>query len=156
MLGYGTTADAHHITSGPEDGDGAFRSMRQAIRSAGLQPTAIDMVSAHATSTQVGDSAELAALRRLFAEGAAPAITATKGATGHLLGAAGAVASIFSILALRDQVVPAIRNLVRRDPAADALRLVAAAQPAALRTVLVNGFGFGGVNASVVFGRWRP
>jgi 3-oxoacyl-[acyl-carrier-protein] synthase II len=154
VLGYATTADAHHITSGPEDGDGAFRSMQQAIRTAGLAPAAIDMVSAHATSTPVGDSAELAALRRLFPAQEGPAITATKGATGHLLGAAGAVASIFSILALRDQVVPPMRNLVLPDAAAAGLRLAAAAQSRALDKVLVNGFGFGGVNASLVFGRW--
>jgi 3-oxoacyl-[acyl-carrier-protein] synthase II len=152
VMGYGTTADAHHITSGPEDGDGALRSMQQALRAAGVDAADIDMVSAHATSTPVGDSAELAALRRLFAGGAGPAITATKSATGHLLGAAGAVASIFAILALRDQTVPAIRNLATPDPQAEGLQLVSVAHKRRLKTALVNGFGFGGVNASLVLG----
>lgn len=153
IVGYGTTADAHHITSGPEDGDGAYRSMQAALRTAGLSPRDIDHLGAHATSTQVGDRAELAAIRRLFAGAAGPAISATKSATGHLLGAAGAVAAIFSILALRDQVAPPTLNLANPDSAAEGLDLVGPSpRPMALSTMLVNGFGFGGVNASLVIG----
>jgi 3-oxoacyl-[acyl-carrier-protein] synthase II len=151
IAGYGTTADAHHITSGPEDGDGAYRSMQGALRTARVLPGEVDHLNAHATSTQVGDRAELAAIRRLFAGTPGPAISATKSATGHLLGAAGAVASIFSILAIRDQVAPPTANLATPDPDAAGLDLVRATPRAMpITTVLVNGFGFGGVNASLV------
>ena len=157
IVGYATTADAHHITSGPEDGDGAFRSMQGALRMAGIPPTEVDYLNAHATSTQVGDKAELAAIRRLFAGCPGPAVSATKSATGHLLGAAGAVAAIFSILALRDQVAPPTLNLEHPDEAAQGLDLVGSApRSMPLSTVLVNGFGFGGVNASLVLRRMGP
>lgn len=154
LVGYGTTADAHHVTSGPEDGSGAARAMQLALRQAGLQPGQIQHVNAHATSTQVGDGAELAAFRTVFADGS-PAISATKSATGHLLGAAGAVEAIFTILALRDQIAPPTLNLHTPDPQAQGLDLVRhLARPMAMDYALSNGFGFGGVNASVVFKRW--
>ncbi|WCM89312.1 beta-ketoacyl-ACP synthase II [Acidovorax sp. NCPPB 3576] len=155
VVGYGTSADAYHITSGPEDGDGARRSMEAALAQAGLQPAQVQHLNAHATSTYVGDRGELAAIRRLFGEGAAVAIASTKAATGHLLGAAGAVASVFTVLALRDQVVPGTLNLDQPDDLAQGLDIVAhRPRPMALAHALVNGFGFGGVNASLVLRRW--
>ncbi|AVS68605.1 beta-ketoacyl-[acyl-carrier-protein] synthase II [Paracidovorax avenae] len=157
VVGYGTSADAHHITSGPEDGDGARRAMALALAQAGLAPEQVQYLNAHATSTYVGDRGELAAVRSLFGLGGTVAISSTKAATGHLLGAAGAVAAIFTALALRDQVVPATRNLVQPDALAEGLDLVAgSARPMLLQHALVNGFGFGGVNASLVLGRWAP
>ena len=156
VVGYGTSADAYHITSGPEDGDGARRSMAQALAMAGLSPDQLQYLNAHATSTPVGDRGELAAMRSLFGEGSGVAISSTKSATGHLLGAAGAVAAIFTVLALRDQMAPATRNLVEPDPLAQGLDLIAgAARPWAMEHALVNGFGFGGVNASLVLRRWQ-
>lgn len=152
VVGYATTSDAYHITSGPPDGNGAYRSMRGALQMAGVLPSEVDHLNAHATSTQVGDRAELAAIRELFRGVAGPAISATKSATGHLLGAAGVVASIFSVLSLRDQVIPPILNLVHPDDEAGDLDLVhTAVRRRPMSTVLVNGFGFGGVNASLVF-----
>ncbi len=154
LVGYGTSAVAHHVTSGPEDGSGAARAMQLALRQAGLQASQVQHVNAHATSTQVGDAAELAALRTVFGNGS-PAISATKSATGHLLGAAGAVETIFTILALRDQIAPPTLNLHTPDPLAEGLDLVRlAARPTAMDYALSNGFGFGGVNASVVLKRW--
>jgi 3-oxoacyl-[acyl-carrier-protein] synthase II len=155
LVGYGTSADAHHITSGPEDGDGAARSMAAALAQAGLQPSEVQHLNAHATSTPVGDRGELAAIRRVFGTGAGPAIVSTKSATGHLLGAAGAVATIFTVLALRDQVVPGTLNLHEPDELAQGLDLVALApRRMALTHAMVNGFGFGGVNATLVLRRW--
>ena len=155
LVGYGTSADAHHITSGPEDGDGAARSMASALAQAGLQPGEVQHLNAHATSTPVGDRGELAAIRRVFGTGAGPAIVSTKSATGHLLGAAGAVATIFTVLALRDQVVPGTLNLHEPDELAQGLDLVALApRRMALTHAMVNGFGFGGVNATLVLRRW--
>jgi 3-oxoacyl-[acyl-carrier-protein] synthase II len=154
LVGYGTSADAHHVTSGPEDGSGAARAMQLALRQAGLQASQVQHVNAHATSTQVGDAAELAAFLTVFA-GNGPAISATKSATGHLLGAAGAVEAIFTILALRDQIAPPTLNLHTPDPRAAGLDLVQLkARPVAMDYALSNGFGFGGVNASVVLKRW--
>jgi 3-oxoacyl-[acyl-carrier-protein] synthase II len=155
LVGYGTSADAHHITSGPEDGDGAARSMAAALAQAGLQPGEVQHLNAHATSTPVGDRGELAAIRRVFGTCAGPAIVSTKSATGHLLGAAGAVATIFTVLALRDQVVPGTLNLHEPDELAQGLDLVALApRRMALTHAMVNGFGFGGVNATLVLRRW--
>ncbi|QNP47719.1 beta-ketoacyl-ACP synthase II [Diaphorobacter aerolatus] len=156
VLGYGTSADAHHITSGPEDGSGAAEAMRIALAQAGIAPQAVQYVAAHATSTQVGDRGELAAIRQIFGtSGSGPAISAPKSAVGHMLGAAGAVATIFTVLALRDQIAPPILNLEHPDALADGLDLVALrARPLAIQHALLNGFGFGGVNASLVLGRY--
>lgn len=157
LVGYGTSADAHHITSGPEDGDGAARSMAAALAQAGLRADEVQHLNAHATSTPVGDRGELAAIRRVFGTGAGPAIVSTKSATGHLLGAAGAVATIFTVLALRDQVVPGTLNLHAPDELAQGLDLVALTpRRMALTHAMVNGFGFGGVNATLVLRRWQP
>ncbi|WP_440109638.1 beta-ketoacyl-ACP synthase II [Acidovorax sp. BL-A-41-H1] len=157
IVGYGTSADAHHITSGPEDGSGAARSMQAALAQAGLVPGDVQHLNAHATSTLVGDRGELAAIRRVFGTGAQVAITSTKSATGHLLGAAGAVAAIFTALALRDQVVPGTLNLHASDGLADGLDLVALRpRPMAVTNAMLNGFGFGGVNATLILRRWPP
>ncbi len=154
LIGYGTTADAHHMTSGPEDGDGALRAMRIALAQAGLAPGDIDHLNAHATSTQVGDAGELMAIRRLFGAGRGPAVSATKGATGHLLGAAGALEAVFTILALRDGVLPPTLNLENPDPKGEGLDLVGPVRrQQEIRHAMSNGFGFGGVNASVILRR---
>lgn len=155
LVGYGTSADAYHLTAGPEDGDGAARAMRTALAQAGLEPSAIGHLNAHATSTPVGDKGELAAVRAVFGQ-ASPAISATKSATGHLLGAAGGLEAIFTVLALRDQVAPPTLNLEAPDEAAAGLDLVALqARRLPMDYALSNGFGFGGVNASVIFRRWN-
>ena len=155
LVGYGTSADAYHITSGPEDGDGAARSMWAALAQAGLAAQDVQHLNAHATSTGVGDRGELAAIRRVFGAGAPVAISSTKSATGHLLGAAGAVAAIFTTLALRDQVVPGTLNLHTPDALAEGLDLVALRpRPMALTHAMLNGFGFGGVNATLILRRW--
>ncbi len=154
LVGYGTSADAYHLTAGPEDGNGARRAMEAAIRQAGINVTDIQHINAHATSTLVGDKGELAAIKRLFGTHQV-AITSTKSATGHLLGAAGGIEAIFTIQALREQIVPPTLNLHHPDADAEGLNLVAlTAQPQHMRYALSNGFGFGGVNASLLLKRW--
>lgn len=156
LVGYGTSADAYHMTAGPEDGDGARRAMQQALNQAGVQPAQVQHLNAHATSTPVGDKGELAAIKSVFGSGRGPAISATKSATGHLLGAAGGIEAIFTILALRDQIAPATLNLENPDHDAVGLDLVSGrARQVAMQYALSNGFGFGGVNASVLFKRWE-
>jgi 3-oxoacyl-[acyl-carrier-protein] synthase II len=155
LVGYGTTADAHHITSGPEDGGGARRAMELAIRQAAIRPSDIRHLNAHATSTPLGDRGEIAAIKAVFGERGQIAVSATKASTGHLLGAAGGLEAIFTVLALRDQVAPPTLNLVDPDPLADGIDFVAeSARPIFMDYAMSNGFGFGGVNASVVFRRW--
>lgn len=155
IVGYGTAADAYHITAGPETGDGAARAMRAALAQAHLAPDAVGHLNAHATSTPVGDKAELAAIRSVFGAHASPAISATKSATGHTLGAAGGVEAIFTALALRDQMLPPTLNLTTRDAATEGLDVVGpVARAASVEYALSNGFGFGGVNASVLLRRW--
>ena len=157
LVGYGTSADAYHLTAGPENGDGALRAMELALRQAGIAPGEVQHINAHATSTPVGDRGELAAIRSLFGNGSGVAITSTKSSTGHLLGAAGGVEAIFTVLALRDQVVPPTLNLINPDEATDGLDLVAlSARHMPIHYALSNGFGFGGVNASLLFRRWEP
>lgn len=155
LVGYGTSADAYHMTAGPEDGDGARRAMQQALRQAGVEASQVQYLNAHATSTPVGDKGELAAIKALFGTGSGLAISSTKSATGHLLGAAGGIEAIFTVLALRDQVAPATLNLETPDTAAENLNLIRGrAQHLPMEYALSNGFGFGGVNASVLFRRW--
>lgn len=155
LVGYGTSADAYHMTSGPEDGSGARRAMELAIAQAGISAAQIQHLNAHATSTPVGDNGELAAINTLFGAKASVAISATKSATGHLLGAAGGIEAIFTVLALRDQIAPATLNLDNPDPAAEGLDMVRGqARPLPIEYAISNGFGFGGVNASVLFKRW--
>lgn len=155
LVGYGTSADAYHLTAGPEDGSGARRAMAQALAQGGVVPAQVQHLNAHATSTPVGDKGELAAIRSVFGTGNGPAITSTKSATGHLLGAAGGIEAIFTVLALRDQVAPATLNLEHPDELAEGLDLVSG-QPRKMliEYALSNGFGFGGVNASALFKRW--
>ena len=152
VIGYGLAGDAHHITAPADDGDGGFRAMRAAIRSAGLEPGDIDYINAHGTSTPLGDEIELGAVERLLGPAAAKAtMSSTKSAIGHLLGAAGAVEAAFSVLALRDQIAPPTINL--ENPSVDsAIDLVAnTAKPMVIDYAMSNSFGFGGTNASVVF-----
>lgn len=156
LVGYGTSADAYHMTSGREDGDGAQRAMRLALAQAGVTPDAIGYLNAHATSTPVGDAGELAAIHAVFGSNGSPAVSSTKSATGHLLGAAGGIEAAFSILALRDGILPPTLNLDDPDPAAAGLDLIGPqARRAKVGYALSNGFGFGGVNASVLFKRWE-
>ncbi|WP_095196518.1 beta-ketoacyl-ACP synthase II [Pseudomonas sp. Irchel 3A7] len=156
LVGYGTSADAYHLTAGPEDGSGARRAMSLALAQAGVSPEQVQHLNAHATSTPVGDLGELAAIKSLFGADNKIAVTATKSATGHLLGAAGGLEAIFTLLAIRDQVVPATLNFDNPDPAAEGVDIVhGQARPMAIEYALSNGFGFGGVNASVLFKRWN-
>ncbi len=154
LLGYGTSADAYHMTSPPDDDAGGRRAMALAIRQADLAPGQIGHLNAHATSTPVGDSSELAAIEAIFGAGRGSAVSATKSATGHLLGAAGGVEAIFTVLALRDQVAPPTLNLAQPDPAAEGVDIVIGpARHIATDYAISNGFGFGGVNATLVFRR---
>jgi 3-oxoacyl-[acyl-carrier-protein] synthase II len=155
IAGYGTTADAYHITSGPEDGDGARRAMETALHQAGLMPNEVEHLNAHSTSTPVGDVSELEAIKAVFGDEERIAVSATKSATGHLLGAAGGLEAIFTILALRDQIAPPTLNLEHKDPAAQGVDLVGSTpRRMVIEHAMSNGFGFGGVNASVIFRRW--
>lgn len=155
IVGYGTSADAYHLTSGPEDGDGAKRAMEQAIKQARITPDQIQHLNAHATSTPVGDKGELAAVKRVFGSNNSIAVTSTKSATGHLLGAAGGIETIFTALALRDQIIPPTLNLENPDEDANGVDIVhGQARPATIDYAISNGFGFGGVNASILLKRW--
>jgi 3-oxoacyl-[acyl-carrier-protein] synthase II len=155
LIGYGTTADAYHLTSGPEDGEGARRAMQLALRQAGLAPGDVQHLNAHSTSTPVGDSSELAAIKAVFGSDQRIAVSATKSATGHLLGAAGGLEAIFTVLALRDQVAPPTLNLENPDALAEGIDLVRGeARSMPITHAISNGFGFGGVNASIVLRRW--
>ncbi|UWQ38876.1 beta-ketoacyl-ACP synthase II [Leisingera aquaemixtae] len=153
VLGYGLSGDAYHITAPSEDGEGGERSMRAALRNAGLEPSAIDYINAHGTST-MADTIELGAVERLLGNHAANVtMSSTKSATGHLLGAAGAIEAIFSILAIRDQVAPPTINL--DNPAVETPVDLApnAKREREIKVALSNSFGFGGTNASVIFGK---
>ncbi|QEY18433.1 beta-ketoacyl-[acyl-carrier-protein] synthase II [Cellvibrio sp. KY-GH-1] len=155
IIGYGTSADAYHLTSGPDDGDGAKRAMEIAIKQAGISPAQIQHLNAHATSTPVGDKGELAAIKRVFGTDNKIAVTSTKSATGHLLGAAGGIETIFTALALRDQIIPPTLNLDNPDEDAIGVDIVhGQARPAVIEHAISNGFGFGGVNASILLKRW--
>lgn len=154
LVGFGMSADAHHITSPPEDGEGARLSMVNALRDAGLAATALDYINAHATSTPLGDKAETLAIKRALGDHAyRVAVSSTKSVTGHLLGAAGAVEALFSVLALRDQVIPATANLENPDPDCDLDYVPQTSRQAKLQVALSNSFGFGGTNGSLVFKR---
>lgn len=152
LSGYGTSADAYHITSGSEDGSGAAAAMRSALAMAGLEAGDIGYVNAHATSTPVGDRGEVAALRNLFGEGVSGVpVSSTKSATGHLLGAAGGIESIFTALAVINDLLPPTLNLDNVDETMADLDLVPKqARRQIVRHGLSNGFGFGGVNASLI------
>jgi 3-oxoacyl-[acyl-carrier-protein] synthase II len=154
LIGYGLTGDAYHITSPSEDGDGAFRCMRAALKRAGITPAEIDYINAHGTSTPVGDEVELNAVQRLVGDDAGRiSMSSTKSSIGHLLGAAGAVEAIFSILAMRDRVVPPTLNLDNPSVKAQVDLVPHKAREREVDVVLSNSFGFGGTNASLVFRR---
>ena len=154
VIGYGMSGDAYHLTAPAEDGNGAFRSMRNALRRAGLAPDKIDYINAHGTSTPLGDEIELGAVKRLFGDHAYElSMSSTKSAIGHLLGAAGSVEAIFAILAIRDGIVPPTLNL---DDPSDSCDLDLVPKQAKERRVdyaLSNSFGFGGTNATLIFRR---
>ena len=152
LAGYGVSADAFHITAPSEDGDGAFRCMRNALRNAALDPSTVDYINAHGTSTPLGDIAETIAVKRVLGEHAKKvAVNSTKSMTGHLLGAAGAVEAIFTVLALRDQVSPPTINLQNQDPQCDLDYVPNASRKMRIRAALSNSFGFGGTNGTLVF-----
>jgi len=155
LIGYGLSGDAHHITAPAEDGDGALRCMRAAIRRAGISPQQIDYINAHGTSTPLGDEIELKAVEGLVGNAASRiSMSSTKSSIGHLLGAAGAVEAIFCILAIRDQVVPPTINL-DNPSVATAIDLVPhKARKRPVNVALSNSFGFGGTNASLVLSRF--
>jgi len=152
LAGYGMSADAHHITAPPENGDGARRSMVNALRNAHMQPTDIDYINAHGTSTPLGDIAECIAVERTFGDHAAKlAVSSTKSMTGHLLGAAGGIEAVFTVLAMRDQIAPPTINLENRDPACDLDFVPNVARKMKIAGALSNSFGFGGTNATLAF-----
>ncbi|WP_448586451.1 beta-ketoacyl-ACP synthase II [Thermaurantiacus sp.] len=153
VVGYGMSGDAHHVTAPHPEGRGAFLAMQRALARAGMAPDEIDYVNAHGTSTPLGDEIELAAVRRLFGAAAERlSMSSTKSSVGHLLGGAGAVESIFCLLAMRDNVVPPTLNLDHPCEGADGIDLVPhVARPREVRAALNNSFGFGGTNATLIF-----
>ncbi len=155
VVGYGMSGDAYHVTAPPEDGQGAYRAMAAALKRAKLDPAEVDYINAHGTSTPLGDMIELGAVKKLFGEHARKlSMSSTKSAIGHLLGAAGAVEAIFSILAIKDNVVPPTLNLDNPSPGCDDVDLVPhEAKERPVNVALSNSFGFGGTNASLVLAR---
>ncbi len=156
LTGFGMSSDAFHMTAPPEDGEGAARCMVNAINDAGIAPEAIDYVNAHGTSTPLGDVAETRAIKRAFGDHAYRlAVSSTKSMTGHMLGAAGGVEAVFSVLALRDQVLPPTINLEQPDEGCDLDYVPNVKRKAELNYAISNSFGFGGTNASLVFRRMQ-
>ena len=152
LTGYGMSADAHHITAPPDDGDGAARSMLNALKNARMATTDIDYINAHGTSTPLGDLAECTGVKRAFGDHAYKlAVSSTKSMTGHLLGAAGGIEAVFTVLAMRDQIAPPTANLVNVDPQCDLDFVPGTARKMRIRGAMSNSFGFGGTNATLVF-----
>jgi 3-oxoacyl-[acyl-carrier-protein] synthase II len=155
VVGYGMSSDAHHVSSPPEDGDGAYRVMRNAIRDAKLQPNDIDYVNAHGTSTDLGDRAETMAMKHCFGDHAYKmAVSSTKSMTGHLLGGAGGLEAGITALAIRDQIAPPTTNYDTPDPDCDLDYVPNQARPMRIEHALSNSFGFGGTNGALVFKRY--
>ena len=155
VTGYGLSGDAHHITSPAEDGSGGYRAMRDALKRAQLNPEAIDYINAHGTSTPVGDAIEVRAVKKVFGDHAYTlSMSSTKSAIGHLLGAAGGVDSVFSVLALKHGIMPPTLNLDQPSEGCDLDFIPHTAKEKSLRHVMSNSFGFGGTNASVVFSKF--
>jgi 3-oxoacyl-[acyl-carrier-protein] synthase II len=155
VVGYGMSGDAYHITAPAEDGDGAFRVMRNALRDAGIQPTDVQYVNAHGTSTDVGDRVETVALKRCFGDHAYKlAVSSTKSMTGHLLGGAGGLEAGITVLALRDQIAPPTINYEVPDPDCDLDYVPNTARPMCIEYALSNSFGFGGTNGCLIFKRY--
>ena len=154
IKGYGMSGDAYHITAPAEDGDGGFRAMQGALKSARLNPEDVDYINAHGTSTPLGDEIEHSAVKRLFkGKEKDLAMSSTKSSTGHLLGAAGSVEAIFSILAIKHQVAPPTLNLIKPSEGCDLNLIPLEAQPKTIKSVLSNSFGFGGTNASLILSK---
>jgi len=154
LAGYGMSADAHHMTAPCEDGEGAARCMANALRNARMSPGDVDYLNAHGTSTPLGDLAETIAMKRCFGDHARKlAISSTKSMTGHLLGAAGGVEAVFSVLALHRQVAPPTANLHNADPDCDLDYVPLTAREMPIRAALSNSFGFGGTNGTLIFAR---
>ena len=152
VVGYGLSGDAYHITAPAESGDGAFRAMQAALKRAGLKPSDIDYINAHGTSTPLGDEIELNTVQRLMGDSnPGLSMSSTKGAVGHLLGAAGAVEAVFSVLAIRDQVVPPTINLENPLESARIDLVPNEARKRDVQYVMSNSFGFGGTNACIIF-----
>jgi 3-oxoacyl-[acyl-carrier-protein] synthase II len=156
LIGYGMSADAYHMTQPPAGGEGAARCMRQALRDAQLNPEDIDYINAHGTSTPAGDVAETRALKSVLGDCAYQvAVSSTKSMTGHMLGAAGGIEAIFSVLALKDQVAPPTINLDNPDPECDLDFIPHHAREMPLEYVMSNSFGFGGTNGTVIFKKFE-
>jgi len=156
IVGYGMSADAFHVTAPPENGDGAYRVMRNSMRDAGIEPHQVDYINAHGTSTEVGDLAETAAIKRAFGEHAYKlAISSTKSMTGHLLGGAGGLEAGITVMAIRDQIAPPTINLENPDPLCDLDYVPLHARPMKIEYALSNSFGFGGTNGSLIFKRYH-
>jgi len=156
IVGYGMSADAHHVTAPSEDGDGAYRVMRNALRDASLEPTQIDYINAHGTSTELGDRIETMAIKRCFGEHARRvAVSSTKSMTGHLLGGAGGLEAGITVMAIRDQVAPPTINYETPDPECDLDYVPNHARPMHIELALSNSFGFGGTNGALIFKRYR-
>ena len=155
VVGYGMSGDSYHITAPSEDGDGAFRVMRNALKDAGLAPEQIDYINAHGTSTDVGDRIETVAIKRCFGEHARKlAVSSTKSMTGHLLGGAGGLEAGVTVLAMRDQIAPPTINYEIPDPACDLDYVPNQARPMKIDHALSNSFGFGGTNGCLIFKRY--
>lgn len=155
LIGFGMSGDAYHMTSPPDSGEGAARCMANALRDAGIQPEHVSYINAHGTSTPAGDIAEVAAIKRVFGDHAYKlAVSSTKSMTGHLLGAAGAVEAIFSVLAINSQMAPPTINLDEPDEGCDLDFVPHQARSMPIDVVLSNSFGFGGTNGSLVFRRF--
>ncbi len=155
VAGYGASGDAHHMTAPHETGEGMAAAMRRALRDAGLQPGAVDYINAHGTSTQLNDSTETRAMKLAFGDHAKKLkISATKSRTGHLLGAAGGIESVFTALALHEEALPGTINQETPDPACDLDYLAGGTEHVACEYGMCNSFGFGGTNASVIFKKW--
>jgi len=156
LIGFGMSGDAHHITAPPADGEGARKCMAAALADAEIDPSEVDYLNAHGTSTPVGDIGETVAIKRAFGDSASKlAVSSTKSCTGHLLGAAGAVEAIFSVLAIRDNVLPPTINLDNPDPECDLDYVPNNARESTVNTAVSNSFGFGGTNGSLVFRRYQ-
>ncbi|MED4925683.1 beta-ketoacyl-[acyl-carrier-protein] synthase II, partial [Anoxybacillus geothermalis] len=154
-VGYGATADAYNITAPAPGGEGGVRAMRQALQDAGLKPEEIDYINAHGTSTEYNDKYETAAIKEVFGDHAYKlAVSSTKSMTGHLLGATGAVEAIFSVLAIRDGIIPPTINYETPDPECDLDYVPNEARKQDVRAVLSNSFGFGGHNATLIFKKY--
>ena len=156
VAGYGMSADAYHVTAPPDNGDGAFRVMRNAMRDAGIDPHQVDYINAHGTSTEVGDRAETAAIKRAFGEHAYKvAVSSTKSMTGHLLGGAGGLEAGITVLAIRDQIAPPTMNHETPAAACDLDYVPLQARPMKIEYALSNSFGFGGTNGCLIFKKYR-